>query len=196
MAIYMTYPDALNLMQSWTTSESLQRHMLAVAAAMRAYARKYGEDEEKWAMTGILHDFDYEKAPETHPYKGVEMLREMGYPEDVLDAIMGHADDPQYPRKTRMAQALYAVDELTGLITAAVYVRPDKSIYGLELPSLQKKFKDKAFAARVDRQGIIQGAEELGVPLEEHLQFVLEAMKAEAEVLGLVGSLRGESREG
>lgn len=196
MAIYMTYPDALNLMQSWTTSESLQRHMLAVAAAMRAYARKYGEDEEKWAMTGILHDFDYEKAPETHPYKGVEMLREMGYPEDVLEAIMGHADDPQYPRKTRMAQALYAVDELTGLITAAVYVRPDKSIYGLELPSLQKKFKDKAFAARVDRQGIIQGAEELGVPLEEHLQFVLEAMKAEAEVLGLVGSLRGESREG
>ncbi|MFZ5991630.1 MAG: HD domain-containing protein [Deinococcota bacterium] len=196
MAIYMTYPDALNLMQSWTTSESLQRHMLAVAAAMRAYARKYGEDEEKWAMTGILHDFDYEKAPETHPYKGVEMLREMGYPEDVLEAIMGHADDPQYPRKTRMAQALYAVDELTGLITAAVYVRPDKSIYGLELPSLQKKFKDKAFAARVDRQGIIQGAEELGVPLEEHLQFVLEAMKAEAEVLGLAGSLRGESREG
>lgn len=196
MAIYMTYPDALNLMQSWTTSESLQRHMLAVAAAMRAYARKYGEDEEKWAMTGILHDFDYEKAPETHPYKGVEMLREMGYPEDVLDAILGHADDPQYPRKTRMAQALYAVDELTGLITAAVYVRPDKSIYGLELPSLQKKFKDKAFAARVDRQGIIQGAEELGVPLEEHLQFVLEAMKAEAEVLGLAGSLRGESREG
>ncbi|MCL6568962.1 MAG: HDIG domain-containing protein [Meiothermus silvanus] len=196
MAIYMTYPDALNLMQSWTTSESLQRHMLAVAAAMRAYARKYGEDEEKWAMTGILHDFDYEKAPETHPYKGVEMLREMGYPEDVLDAIMGHADDPQYPRKTRMAQALYAVDELTGLITAAVYVRPDKSIYGLELPSLQKKFKDKAFAARVDRQGIIQGAEELGVPLEEHLQFVLEAMKAEAELLGLAGSLRGESREG
>lgn len=196
MAIYMTYPDALNLMQSWTTSESLQRHMLAVAAAMRAYARKYGEDEEKWAMTGILHDFDYEKAPETHPYKGVEMLREMGYPEDVLDAIIGHADDPQYPRKTRMAQALYAVDELTGLITAAVYVRPDKSIYGLELPSLQKKFKDKAFAARVDRQGIIQGAEELGVPLEEHLQFVLEAMKAEAELLGLAGSLRGESREG
>jgi len=196
MAIYMTYPDALNLMQSWTTSESLQRHMLAVAAAMRAYARKYGEDEEKWAMTGILHDFDYEKAPETHPYKGVEMLREMGYPEDVLEAIMGHADDPQYPRKTRMAQALYAVDELTGLITAAVYVRPDKSIYGLELPSLQKKFKDKAFAARVDRHGIIQGAEELGVPLEEHLQFVLEAMKAEAEVLGLAGSLRGESREG
>jgi len=196
MAIYMTYPDALNLMQSWTTSESLQRHMLAVAAAMRAYARKYGEDEEKWAMTGILHDFDYEKAPETHPYKGVEMLREMGYPEDVLEAIMGHADDPQYPRKTRMAQALYAVDELTGLITAAVYVRPDKSIYGLELPSLQKKFKDKAFAARVDRQGIIQGAEELGVPLEEHLQFVLEAMKAEAELLGLAGSLRGESREG
>jgi len=196
MAIYMTYPDALNLMQSWTTSESLQRHMLAVAAAMRAYARKYGEDEEKWAMTGILHDFDYEKAPETHPYKGVEMLREMGYPEDVLEAIMGHADDPQYPRKTRMAQALYAVDELTGLITAAVYVRPDKSIYGLELPSLQKKFKDKAFAARVDRQGIIQGAEELGVPLEEHLQFELEAMKAEAELLGLAGSLRGESREG
>lgn len=190
MAIYMTYQDALNLMKSWTPSESLQRHMLAVAAAMRAYAHKYGEDQEKWAMTGVLHDFDYEKAPQTHPYKGVEMLREMGYPEDVLDAILGHADDPQYPRKTRMAQALYAVDELTGLITAAVYVRPDKSIHGLELSSLQKKFKDKAFAARVDRQGIIQGAEELGVPLEEHLQFVLDAMKAEAQALGLVADSR------
>ncbi|PZA08517.1 MULTISPECIES: HD domain-containing protein [unclassified Meiothermus] len=192
MAIYMTYPDALRLMQSWTSSESLRRHMLAVAVAMRAYARKYGEEEEKWAMAGILHDFDYEKAPETHPHKGVEILRQMGYPEDVLEAIMGHADDPQYPRRTRMAQALYAVDELTGLITAAVYVRPDKSIHGLELPSLQKKFKDKAFAARVDRQGIVQGARELGVSLEEHLQFVLEAMKAEAEALGLAGSERRE----
>ena len=187
MAIYMTYQDALNLMRSWTPSESLQRHMLAVAAAMRAYARKYGEDQEKWAMAGVLHDFDYEQAPQTHPYQGVEMLRQMGYPEDVLEAILGHADDPRYPRKTRMAQALYAVDELCGLITAAVYVRPDKSIRGLELPSLQKKFKDKAFAARVNRQGIIQGAEELGVPLEEHLQFVLDAMKAEAEALGLAG---------
>ncbi|WP_027882390.1 HD domain-containing protein [Meiothermus rufus] len=185
MAIYMVYEDALALMQRWTSSESLRKHMMAVEAAMRAYARRFGEPEEKWAITGILHDFDYEKAPETHPFKGVEMLREMGYPEDVLEAILGHADVPEYPRHTLLAKALFAVDELVGLITAAVYVRPDKSIQSLELSSLKKKFKDKAFAARVDREGIVRGAQELGVDLDEHMAFVLEAMKADAQRLGL-----------
>lgn len=187
MAIYMVYEDALGLMKRFTPSESLQRHMMSVEAAMRAYARKYGEPEEKWAITGILHDFDYEKMPESHPHSGVQMLRDMGYPDDVLDAIMGHADLPEFPRETLMAKTLFAVDELTGLITAAVYVRPDKSIKGLELDSLKKKFKDKAFAARVDREGIARGADELGVSLDEHMLFVLEAMKADAERLGLAG---------
>ncbi len=185
MAIYMVYEDALALMQRWTSSENLRKHMMAVEAAMRAYARRFGEPEEKWAITGILHDFDYEKAPETHPFKGVEMLREMGYPEDVLEAILGHADVPEYPRHTLLAKTLFAVDELVGLITAAVYVRPDKSIQSLELSSLKKKFKDKAFAARVDREGIVRGAQELGVDLDEHMAFVLEAMKADAQRLGL-----------
>lgn len=185
MAIYMVYEDALALMKRWIPSESLQKHMLAVETAMRAYARKYGEPEEKWAITAILHDFDYEKFPETHPYRGVEMLREMGYPEDVLEAILGHADVPEHPRNTLMAKVLFAVDELVGLITAAVYVRPDKSVQSLELDSLKKKFKDKAFAARVDREGILRGAQELGVDLDEHMAFVLEAMKADAMRLGL-----------
>ncbi|MCS7067380.1 MAG: HDIG domain-containing protein [Meiothermus sp.] len=185
MAIYMVYEDALALMKRWTPSESLQKHMMAVETAMRAYARKFGEPEEKWAITAILHDFDYEKAPETHPFKGVEMLREMGYPEEVLEAILGHADVPEHPRTTRMAKALFAVDELVGLITAAVYVRPDRSILSLELSSLKKKFKDRAFAARVNREGIVRGAEELGVDLDEHLAFVLEALKQDAKRLGL-----------
>jgi putative nucleotidyltransferase with HDIG domain len=188
MAIYMVYDDALRLMQQWTPSESLRRHMMAVEAAMRAYARHFGEDEEKWAITGILHDFDYEKEPETHPYKGVELLRKMGYSPEICEAILGHADVPEHPRTTLMARALFAVDELTGLITAAVYVRPDRSILGLELGSLKKKFKDKAFAARVDREGIVRGAQELGVDLDTHMQFVLEAMKADAHRLGLAGN--------
>lgn len=185
MAIYMVYEDALALMKRWTPSESLQKHMLAVETAVRAYARKYGEPEEKWAITAILHDFDYEKSPETHPYKGVEMLREMGYPDDVLEAILGHADLPEHPRNSLLAKVLFAVDELVGLITASVYVRPDKSIQSLELDSLKKKFKDKAFAARVDREGILRGAQELEVDLDEHMAFVLEALKADAKRLGL-----------
>ncbi len=185
MAIYMVYEDALALMKRFTYSESLQRHMMAVETAMRAYAKKYGEPEEKWAITGILHDFDYEQFPEEHPHKGAQMLREMGYPEEVVEAILGHADLPEHPRRSLMARALFAVDELVGLITAAVYVRPDKSIHSLELASLKRKFKDKAFAARVDRDGIVRGAQELGVDLDEHMAFVLEALKADAKRLGL-----------
>ncbi|MCS7217420.1 MAG: HDIG domain-containing protein [Thermus sp.] len=180
-----SFAEALALMEAWTESESLRRHMRAVEVAMRAYARRYGEDEELWAMAGVLHDMDYEKYPGEHPYRGVEALRQLGYPEEVLEAILAHASYTGVPRRTRMAKALFAVDELTGLIAAAVYVRPDRSILGLELPSLKKKFKDKAFAKGVNREEILKGAEDLGVPLDEHLAFVLEAMRAEAGLLGL-----------
>ena len=162
--------------------------MRAVEVAMRAYARRYGEDEELWAIAGVLHDMDYEKYPEEHPDRAVEQLSRLGYPEEVVAPIPGHASFTGTPRRTRMAKALFAVDELTGLITAAVYVRPDRSILGLELPSLKKKFKDKAFAKGVNREEIRLGAEELGVPLEEHMAFVLEAMKQEARLLGLEGA--------
>ncbi|AEG34204.1 metal dependent phosphohydrolase [Thermus thermophilus SG0.5JP17-16] len=183
-----SFEEALALMEAWTESASLRRHMRAVEVAMRAYARRYGEDEELWAIAGVLHDMDYEKYPEEHPYRAVEELRRLGYPEEVLEAILGHASYTGTPRRTRMAKALFAVDELTGLIAAAVYVRPDRSILGLELPSLKKKFKDKAFAKGVNREEIRLGAEELGVPLEEHMAFVLEAMKQEARLLGLEGA--------
>jgi len=180
-----SFAEALALMEAWTESESLRRHMRAVEVAMRAYARRYGEDEELWAMAGVLHDMDYEKYPEEHPYRGVEELRRLGYPEEVLEAILGHASYTGVPRRTPMAKALFAVDELTGLITAAVYVRPDRSILGLELSSLKKKFKDKAFAKGVNREEIRMGAEDLGLSLDEHMAFVLEAMRKEAELLGL-----------
>lgn len=180
-----SFAEALALMEAWTESESLRRHMRAVEVAMRAYARRYGEDEELWAMAGVLHDMDYEKYPQEHPYRGVEELRRLGYPEEVLEAILGHASYTGVPRRTPMAKALFAVDELTGLITAAVYVRPDRSILGLELSSLKKKFKDKAFAKGVNREEIRMGAEDLGLSLDEHMAFVLEAMRKEAELLGL-----------
>ncbi|RTG95511.1 HAD family hydrolase [Thermus scotoductus] len=180
-----SFAEALALMEAWTESESLRRHMRAVEVAMRAYARRYGEDEELWAMAGVLHDMDYEKYPQEHPYRGVEELRRLGYPEEVLEAILGHASYTGVPRRTPMAKALFAVDELTGLITAAVYVRPDRSILGLELSSLKKKFKDKAFAKGVNREEIRMGAEDLGLSLDEHMALVLEAMRKEAELLGL-----------
>jgi metal dependent phosphohydrolase len=180
-----SFQEALALMEAWTESDALRRHMRAVDVAMPAYARRYGQDEELWAMAGVLHDMDYEKYPEAHPYRGVEELRRLGYPEEVLEAILGHISYTGVPRKSLMAKALFAVDELTGLITAAVYVRPDRSILGLELPSLMKKFKDKAFAKGVNRKEIEEGARELGVPLEEHMAFVLAAMKENAELLGL-----------
>lgn len=180
-----SFAEALALMEAWTESESLRRHMRAVEVAMRAYARRFGEDEELWAMAGVLHDMDYEKYPKEHPYRGVEELRRLGYPEEVVEAILGHASYTGVPRRTLMAKTLFAVDELTGLITAAVYVRPDRSILGLELSSLKKKFKDKAFAKGVNREEIRMGAEDLGLSLDEHMAFVLEAMRKEAELLGL-----------
>ncbi len=185
--------DAYALMTAWTESESLRKHMLAVEVATVAYAKKYGEDEGLWAVAALLHDFDYEKhpdiGPEGHPFVGVKHLKELGYPEIVLDAILGHADFSGVKRETLLAKSLYACDEITGLITAAVLVRPDKDIANQTLKSLKKKFKDKAFARGVAREDVQRGADELGVELWEHIAFVLAAMQAEAELLGLDGRL-------
>jgi putative nucleotidyltransferase with HDIG domain len=184
---------AYALMTDWTASDSLRKHMLSVEAAVVAYARTFGEDEEKWAVAALLHDFDYEKHPglgeNGHPFVGVRYLREQGYPEDVLEAILGHADFSGVPRETPLARTLYACDEVTGLITAAVLVRPDKDIHNLEVKSLKKKFKDKAFARGVNREDVQRGADELGVELWEHVGFVLRAMQDRADVLELDGRL-------
>lgn len=184
--------SALALMQSYTASESLRKHMLAVEVAMRAYAQRYGEDIERWGLTGLIHDFDYERFPnashsptEEHPAEGVRILRTLGYPEDILDAILGHATYSGVPRATRMAQALFAVDELTGLITATALVKPSRSVRDVEVKSVRKKMKDKAFARGVSREDIEQGARELGVPLDEHVEFVIGAMREQAESIGL-----------
>lgn len=190
-----TRDEALRLMEEWTQSDSLRKHMLAVEAAVVEYARHYGEDEETWAVAALLHDFDYERHPLAeggdggHPYVGVAHLRDLGYPQEILDAILGHADFTGVKRESLLAKALFACDEITGLITAAVLVRPDKDIANLELKSIKKKFKDKAFARGVNRDDVRQGAEELGVDLWEHVGFVLSAMQARAGDLGLGGRL-------
>jgi predicted hydrolase (HD superfamily) len=182
----MNYQEALQLMHEYTKSDALRKHMYAVEAAMRAYARKQGEDEEKWAMVGILHDFDYEMFPSApdHPAKGSEILKEKGCPEEIRRAILGHASYMNVPRDTKMAQVLYACDELCGFINACAIIRP-KKIADLEVSSVKKKLKDKAFARNVSREDILQGTQELGVPLDEHIQFVISAMKGDAQRLGL-----------
>ncbi|HGY10041.1 MAG TPA: HDIG domain-containing protein [Oceanithermus profundus] len=183
-----TYDEALALMHDWTPSESLRRHMYAVEAAMRAYARKFGEDEETWAIAGLIHDFDWEKHPETHPNQGADHLEALGWPAEIVRAVRAHAPERSgVEPETLMERALYAADEITGLITAAVYVRPDRSIHTLTVKSLKKKFKDKSFARGVDREMVRRGAELLGVELWEHVGFVLAAMQADAERLGLAG---------
>ncbi|MDP1890876.1 MAG: HDIG domain-containing protein [Gemmatimonadaceae bacterium] len=185
---------ALSLVCEWTQSESLRKHMLAVETAMRAYARKFGADEEAWALAGLLHDFDYERFPndahsatEEHPSQGVRHLRGLGVSEEICAAIMGHAEYTNTPRESPMAKTLFAVDELCGLITAATYVRPSKSILDLEASSVRKKMKDKGFARGVSREDITVGAAELGVELEVHIAFVVEALKGNAAALGLSG---------
>ena len=185
---------ALALVHEYTASESLRRHMIAVESAMRAYARHFGEDEERWGLTGLVHDFDYERWPneahspdQEHPAEGVRILRSRGYPEDVLEAILGHATYSGVPRTTRMAQALFAVDELTGLITATALVKPSRSVHDVDARGVRKRMKDKAFARGVNRDDIILGAQELGVELDEHIQRVIDAMKADADRLGLAG---------
>jgi putative nucleotidyltransferase with HDIG domain len=189
----MNREDAWNLVSEWTQSDSLRKHMLAVEAGMRAYARRYGEDEDKWGITGLLHDFDYERHPdiavEGHPVVGSKALREQGWPDDVIRCILSHATEVTgVERQTRMEKALFAVDELTGLITAVTLVRPGKNIADVQLSSVKKKWKDKAFAAGVHRGEIEQAAADLGVPLDEHIQTVLAAMQAVAPALGLDGS--------
>jgi putative nucleotidyltransferase with HDIG domain len=187
--------ETLALMHEYTASDSLRKHMLAVEGAMRAYAGKFGEDEERWGITGLIHDFDYERYPnnahsptEEHPSEGVRVLRSRGYPEDVLEAILGHAQYTNTQRVSRMAKTLFAVDELTGLITATALVRPTKSVMEVDVKSVRKKMKDKAFARGVNREDVVNGAQELGVDLDEHIAFVIAAMQGRAAELGLGGS--------
>ena len=181
----MNRDQAHALMLEHTPSGSLRRHMLNVEAAMRWYARKWGEDEELYAVAGLLHDFDYELHPQEHPAWGVAYLREhTDTPPEVLDAVLGHAAYTGVPRQTRLAKTLFAVDELTGLVQAAALIRPDRDVRGVELGSLKKRFKNRAFAAGVNREEVEQGARELGVELEIHLENVLRAMQAAAEDKG------------
>jgi putative nucleotidyltransferase with HDIG domain len=190
-----TRAEALALMHEYTQSDSLRKHMLSVEAAMRAYAAKFGEDQDRWGLTGLIHDFDYERYPnaehsptEGHPAQGVRLLRERGWPEDILDAIMGHGTYTGVPRQTRMAKALFAVDELTGLVTATALVRPSRSVNEVDAKSVKKKMKDKGFARGVNRDDVLLGAQELGVDLDEHIQFVVDAMRGVADSLGLAGA--------
>ncbi len=177
-----TYDDALALFHEWTETDSLRRHGYAVEAAMEAYAQQLGEDVELWRMTGLLHDMDYERhpSPDDHPRVGVAELMAQGYPDELRDAIMGHAPYTGTPRRTRLAQALFAVDELAGLVVAAALVRPGH-MDGMKLKSLKKKLKDKGFAAAVSREDIAQGAEEMGVEMDAHLQTVIDGIAARAD---------------
>jgi putative nucleotidyltransferase with HDIG domain len=182
--------EAWALLTEFTQSESLRKHALAVEACMRAYARKLGGDESLWGLVGLIHDFDYEKYPsaEDHPFKGSEILKERGYSEEIRRAILSHAEYSGVPRETPMEKALFACDELAGFITAATLVKPSKSLSELDARSVRKKMKDKAFARSVNREDIVNGAADLGVDLEEHITFCIEAMKAVAGDLGLDGS--------
>ncbi|MBN1485910.1 MAG: HDIG domain-containing protein [Chloroflexia bacterium] len=177
------------LLTEFTESPNLLKHALAVEASMRAYARHFGEDEETWGVVGLIHDFDYEQHPtlEEHVFAGMEILRERGWPEDVIRAMAGHSNHSGVPRDTLMAKTLYAVDELTGLIVAVALVRPSKSILDVKPKSIKKKWKDNAFARGVNREEIEEGAAAIGVPLNEHIALVLEAMKGIADELGLCG---------
>jgi putative nucleotidyltransferase with HDIG domain len=177
----------LAILLEYTQNDSLLKHAYAVESCVKAYAQKFGEDIEYWGNIALLHDFDYEKYPtaEEHPFKGSEILKEKGFDEDFRNAIMSHADYSEVPRDTLLRKTLFACDELAGFITAVTYVRPSKSIDEVEVKSVLKKMKDKAFARAVTREDIINGAIELGIPLEEHIQFCIDAMKNNKELLGL-----------
>ena len=183
--------DAWALMTEFTQGESLRKHMLAVEAAVRGYARQFGEDEDDWGAVALLHDFDYERYPdqENHPYRGVEVLKARGYPEWVTRAILSHADYSGVSRESRLEKTLYACDEMSGIVTAASLVRPSKSILDLEASSVIKRMKDKAFARAVNRDDLRRGAEELGIPLDQHITNVIAFMREQADALGLRGSL-------
>ena len=174
-------------MHEYTQSESLRKHMLCVETALRAYAKEFQQDEEFWGITGLLHDFDYERYPNApdHPVKGSEILKEHGYPEEMRIAILGHADYTNVPRESLLSKVLFACDELCGFLVACSLVKPDKKIASLEVKSVKKKLKDKGFARNVSRDDIMNGAEELGKPLDDHILFVLTALKKNSDNLGL-----------
>jgi putative nucleotidyltransferase with HDIG domain len=183
--------DAWALMTEYTKNENLRKHMLAVEAAVRGYARKFGEDEEDWGVVALLHDFDYERWPslEDHPFRGAEILRERGYPEWAIRAILSHAEYSGVPRESALEKTLFACDEMAGFVTAASLVRPSKSVLDLEAPSVIKRMKDKAFARAVSRDDLRAGAEGLGISLEEHAGNVIRFMREKADALGLRGTL-------
>jgi putative nucleotidyltransferase with HDIG domain len=190
-----TREDAWKLLCEYTQSESLRKHMLAVEACVRAYARKSGADEETWGIAALLHDFDYERWPNEahaadteHPAEGAKILREKGYSDEIIRAILSHADYCNVPRQSALEHTLFACDELAGFLTACAYVRPSKSILDLEVDSVKRRLKDKAFARGVNRDDVRKGAEELGIPLEEHIAFCIAALREHADVLGLRGT--------
>ena len=187
----LTRGEAWALMTEYTQGESLRKHMLAVEAAVRGYARLWGEPEEEWGVVALLHDFDYERWPdqENHPFRGVEILHAKGYPEWVTRAILSHAEYSGVPRETRLERTLYACDEMSGFVTAAALVRPSRSVMDLEASSVLKRMKDKAFARAVNRDDLKRGAEEIGLPLPEHVSNVIAFLRVEAEPLGLRGNL-------
>ena len=191
MSITLNREDAWKLLTTYTTSDSLLKHAMAVEASVAGYARKFGEDEQAWGVVALLHDFDYERwpTPEDHPFRGCEILREQGYPEWVTRAILSHADYSGVARISLLEKTLWACDELSGFIVAASLVRPTKSILDLEPKSVLKRMKDKAFARAVKREDLRQGAEELGLPLEEHIGNVISFMRERADALGLRGIL-------
>ena len=183
--------EAWALVTEYTQSESLRKHMLGVEAAVRGYARHFGEDEDDWGAVALLHDFDYERYPDqqNHPFRGVEILEAQGYPAWVTRAILSHADYSGVPRESRLEKTLYACDEMSGIVTGAALVRPSKSIMDLEASSVIKRMKDKAFARAVPREDLRRGAEELGLPLADHIANVIESMRERADALGLRGTL-------
>jgi putative nucleotidyltransferase with HDIG domain len=183
--------QAWSILCEYTKSEGLRKHALAVETCVTAYARKVGGDENLWSLTALLHDFDWEIHPtlEEHPQKGESILAERGVPEEIRRAILSHANHTGVPRGSALEKTLYACDELAGFITAISYVKPNKSVFEVDVQSVKKKMKDKAFARSVNRQDIVEGAQELGVPLDEHIDFCVKAMQARAEELGLTGNL-------
>lgn len=186
----MTRDAAWKLLTEYTKSDSLRRHALAVEAAMRQYARIFGEDEERWGIVGLLHDFDYERWPDPpdHPLKGAAILEELGYPEDVIYAIKSHADYLELERVDKLSKTLYAVDEMSGFIMAVALVRPSRSVHDVKVSSVKKKLKDKAFARAIDREQLMAGARDLGVELDEHIKTVIAALQSVADALGLSGT--------
>ena len=191
----MRRDEAWELLCEHTKSDSLRKHGLAVEAAMRYFAVKFGEDEEVWGVTGLLHDFDYERDPQGHPQNGKPILEQAGVPGMIVHAIQSHGDHTGIPRVTPMEKSLYAVDELTGFVTAVALVRPSKAVRDVDAPAVRRKMKDKAFARAVNRDDIINGALELGVDLDVHIEFCIQAMQARAAELGLSGSV-GAADEG